>query len=228
MAASLHMVGRASHWYQSYKHSASNHTWEHFVVVVSQEIKRNTHRVKTMALLNLRQTGSMEDYMNQFDQLLYHIRLYDGSISETMLVSQFLLGLKDDLRQSVEMHLPTLVVQAATLTAILEHLNDKQKPHPKKFTSTRSDSKGSFNASELWKARQLRKYRRANNLCFKCGEKYSPSHSCATSTPTLNVMEKVAVDGGEFLPNELLDALDSPNIHLMQEEGFLSLNAMSG
>jgi hypothetical protein len=124
--------------------------------------------------------------------------------------------------------LPTLVVQAATLAAILEHLNDKQKPHPKKFTSTRSDSKGSFNALELWKARQLREYRRANNLCFKCGEKYSPSHSCATSSPTLNVMEKVAVDGGEFLPDELLDALDSPNIHLMQEEGFLSLHAMSG
>jgi ribosomal protein L32 len=101
------------------------------------------------------------------------------------------------------------------LAAILEHLNDKEKHTPKKYSSTRSDSKGSFSASELWKARQLREYRRANNLCFKCGEKYSPSHSCATSAPTLNVMEKVAVDGGEFLPDDLLDALDSPNIHLM-------------
>jgi hypothetical protein len=35
-----------------------------------------------------------------------------------MLVSQFLLGLKDDLRQSIEMHLPTSVSQASTLTAI--------------------------------------------------------------------------------------------------------------
>jgi hypothetical protein len=35
--------------------------------------------------------------------------LYDSSISETVMVAQFLLGLKDDLRQSVEMYLPISV-----------------------------------------------------------------------------------------------------------------------
>jgi hypothetical protein len=92
--ASMHLVDRASHWYQSYKHSPGSHTLEHFVVAVSQEFEVNTHRVKTMELLNLKQTSSIEDYKQQFDQLVYHIRLYDGNISDTMLVSQFLLGLK--------------------------------------------------------------------------------------------------------------------------------------
>jgi hypothetical protein len=96
--ASLHMIGCASHWFQSYIHSAGSHTWEHFVVVVSQEFEVNTHRIKTMALLNLRQACSVEDYKNKFDQLVYNIRLYDSHISETMLVSQFLLGLKEELR----------------------------------------------------------------------------------------------------------------------------------
>jgi hypothetical protein len=140
-----------------------------------------------------------------------------------MLVSQFFLDLKDELGQSVELHLPTFVAQAATLAAIPEHLNDMHKPPQKKYSSTRSDPKSSFTASELWKDRQLRENRRANNLCFKCGEKYSPSHSYAATI--LNVMEKVAVDGGEFLQ---LDALDSHSIHLMQDEGFLSLHVMSG
>jgi hypothetical protein len=36
--ASLHMVGKASHWYQSYKHSAGYHTWEHFVVAMSRSL----------------------------------------------------------------------------------------------------------------------------------------------------------------------------------------------
>jgi hypothetical protein len=67
-------------------------------VVVSQEFEVNTHHIKTMALLNLRQTCSVEDYKNKFDQLVYNIRLYDSHISETMLVSQFLLGLKEELR----------------------------------------------------------------------------------------------------------------------------------
>jgi hypothetical protein len=98
MAASLHMVGHASHRFQSYIHVAGSHTWEHFMVAVSHEFEVNTHRVKTMALLNLRQTGSVEEYKNKFDQLVYNIRLYDSHISETMLVSQFLLGLKKELR----------------------------------------------------------------------------------------------------------------------------------
>jgi hypothetical protein len=124
IAASMHMVDNASHWFQTYKHSPGVHTWEHFVVAVSQEFEVNTHRVKTMELLNLKQIGLAEDYKNQFDKLVYHILLYDKSLSETMLVPQFLLGLKDELRHSVEMHLPVSVSQAATLAAVQEHLNE--------------------------------------------------------------------------------------------------------
>jgi hypothetical protein len=79
------------------------------VLAVSQEFEVNTHRVKAMELLNLRQTSTVEEYKLQFDQLVYHILLYDHSLSETMLVSQFLLGLKEDLRHAVEMHLPDSV-----------------------------------------------------------------------------------------------------------------------
>jgi hypothetical protein len=55
----MHMVDKTSHWFQTYKHSHGVHTWEHFVVVVSQEFEVNTHRVKTMELLNLKQIGSI-------------------------------------------------------------------------------------------------------------------------------------------------------------------------
>jgi hypothetical protein len=79
------------------------------VVAVSKESEVNTHRVKTMALPNHRLIGSVEDYKQLFDQLVYHIKLYDHSISKTILTCQFLLGLKDDLRQFVEMHLPQTV-----------------------------------------------------------------------------------------------------------------------
>jgi N-acetylglucosamine-6-phosphate deacetylase len=68
--SSLHMIDRASHWFQSYKHSPGNHTWEHFVVAISQEFEVGTHHVNTMELLNLRQTGSVEEYKHQFDQLV--------------------------------------------------------------------------------------------------------------------------------------------------------------
>jgi hypothetical protein len=186
--ASLLMLDKTSHWFQTYKHSLGVHTWEHFVV--------NTHRVKTIEPLNLRQIGSVEDYKNQFDKLVYHILLYDNSISEIMRVSQFLLGLKDELRHYVEMHLPTLVSQAATLATVQEHLNEKQKPQHRRFPAPELDNKSTVSTPVLLKARQLKEYRRINNPCFKCGEKYTPTHTCITPTATLNMIVNSSADGG--------------------------------
>jgi hypothetical protein len=66
-AASLHMVDRASHWFQNYKNSAQAYSWVNFMAAVSQKFEINTHRVKTMELLNLSQTGQVEEYKLQFD-----------------------------------------------------------------------------------------------------------------------------------------------------------------
>jgi hypothetical protein len=37
------------------------------------------------------------DFKQQFEDLVYHIRLFDKSISDTFLVTQFMLGLKNGL-----------------------------------------------------------------------------------------------------------------------------------
>jgi hypothetical protein len=110
-AAFLHMIGKTSHWFQTYKLSAGNINWEAFAIAVSHEFEVNAHKMKTMKILKLRQIGSIEEYKDQFDQLVYHIMLYDNNIRETMLVSHFLLGLKAELRQST-------LSQAATLAAV--------------------------------------------------------------------------------------------------------------
>jgi hypothetical protein len=199
------MIDRAANWFQVYKHSAGVHSWEHFVISVSREFEENTHRVKTKELLHLKQSGSVLEYKQQFDQLVYHIRLYDHNISETMLVSQFLLGLREDLRTSVEMHLPKIVSQAATLAEIQDHLSGKIKHQPRKFPTHKSDNKPSFSNTEVWKARQLKEYRRVNNLCFKCGDKYTPTHTCATANATLNALDQQTFDGGGFMSEELLE-----------------------
>jgi hypothetical protein len=47
----------------------------------------NTHRDKVMELLTLKQVDSVDDYKKQFEQLVYHIKLFDKIVSETFLVS---------------------------------------------------------------------------------------------------------------------------------------------
>jgi hypothetical protein len=82
--------------------------------------------------------------------------------------------------------------------------------------------------TDLWKARQLKEYRRLHNLCFKCGEKYNPTNTCAPIASNLNVMETSAVDGGGILFEELLVALEPSQMFMMQDDCFLSLHALSG
>jgi hypothetical protein len=61
IAAALHMVDKAAHWFQSYKQSRGSYAWENFVIAMSREFELNTHHIKTMQLLSLRQTGSVSD-----------------------------------------------------------------------------------------------------------------------------------------------------------------------
>lgn len=192
-----------------------------------------------MEFLDLRQIGSVEAYRIQFEQVVYHIRLYDSSISETMLVSQFIIGLKEDVRNAVEMQLPTTIQRAATLAQVQEQLLQRRKRgwncsyscQTSSSTST-TDGKHQFSSSELWKAKQLREYHRINLLCYKCGEKYTPSHKC-TKVPTTPPAQLAAIvadidDGGGILPDSLLDAIECSSHFPSIDDAYLSLNAITG
>jgi hypothetical protein len=65
------------------------------------------------------------EYKNQFEKLVYHIRLFDKAISETLLVTQFVLGLKWEVRAGVEMQFPSSISMAAQLALKYEKLQCK-------------------------------------------------------------------------------------------------------
>jgi hypothetical protein len=67
-------------------------------------------------------------------------------------------------------------------------------------------------------------------MCFKCGDKYTPSHKCL-ETPVvqaqLAVVEHQATDGGGVLPDEVLDALEM-HYSIIEENCYLSINVVAG
>lgn len=80
------------------------------------------------------------------------------------------MGLKEELRSSVEMQLPATVQLAAMYAVVQEGLVQQQKSFKStytKYAATRNDNKQPFAPGELWKAKQLKEYRRANGLCFR-------------------------------------------------------------
>lgn len=79
---------------------------------------------------------------------------------------------------------------------------------------------------DFWKDRQLRDYRRVNGLCFKCGEKYDPTHHCGQKQVAVsNVMEHI--DDPIQLSEEVLNLMEMHDLAEAQQLS-LSLNAMAG
>ena len=52
-------------------------------------------------LLQLRQTDNMVEYMQQFEVYMYNLLALDATLSPKFFDTQFLLGLKDELRTAV-------------------------------------------------------------------------------------------------------------------------------
>ena len=100
-----------------------------------------------------------------------------------MLVPHFIDGLKDALKAAVELQMPTTVQQACLLAQVQEGILARAKPVVSSVGRQDHISKQAvtarFDKGELWKAKQLKDYRRTNGLCYRCGEKYAPGHQCA-------------------------------------------------
>jgi hypothetical protein len=66
---------------------------------------------------------------------------------------------------------------------------------------SKADTKSPFASSDMWKARQLREHRKANGLCFRCGEKFIPGHKCTEGVTAASMAQisivPLAADGGE-------------------------------
>lgn len=105
---------------------------------------------------------------------------------------------------------------------------NKQSQQWKPYQQAKQDNKKPQQQPQLWQDRQLRDYRKANGLCYSCGEKFVPGHMqvCTKRTkPQVNAL--VVNDLDRELPDEVLNELPTEDA-LQEDFGQLSLNAISG
>ncbi|WVZ53952.1 hypothetical protein U9M48_004835 [Paspalum notatum var. saurae] len=97
MAASLHMEGNAAKWFQVFKVQHRVTTWKQFVDAVTEKFGIYEYRDALNDLLDLKQTGTVEDYVAAFVDLQYQISLHNMGLDAVYFVSQFIKGLKPEL-----------------------------------------------------------------------------------------------------------------------------------
>lgn len=68
---------------------------------------------------------------------MYHLLALDSTMSPRFFVTQFLLGLRDDLRAAVRLQAPTSITRDSVLARIQEEENDVRRPRPRLVPSGR-------------------------------------------------------------------------------------------
>jgi hypothetical protein len=80
-------------------------------------------------LMQLQQIGSVSDYRQAFEDCMYHLLAVDESLSTRWFVSQFVFGLRDDIRAVVHLQGPLSIARAASLVRIQEEETASAEQH---------------------------------------------------------------------------------------------------
>ena len=86
--------------------------------MVEEEFGLDDLRSAMNDLLELKQTGTVEEYTTQFQALQFDITLHNPHYDDMFFTTHYISGLKDDIRAIVQPHMPTTVDKAALIAKI--------------------------------------------------------------------------------------------------------------
>jgi hypothetical protein len=239
--ASLYVEGHAALWLQAYRQQNPQVTWARFAQAVVEEFGPDEFEDQMHKLLKLRQLGSVTKYRVQFEVYMYQLLALDPSLSTKFFVTQFVLGLKDELRAVVRIQAPNSITRATVFARIQEEELEAVRPRHRPAPAGRPPPVAAQAAprpraapDDFARERQLRDFRRANNQCFKCGGPYSREHQCKQQGAQLLTIQ--VGEFGELLNEEavraleLLDEPSQPEQPVVQEAAccMLSAHALAG
>ena len=126
-------------------------------------------------LLQLKQVGTVVEYRLQFEKLMYQLLALDPALSPRFFITQFVLGLKSELRAFVRAQTPSSLTRATVLARIQEEELTANRPaarpvpagRPPTVTGNSRPPAITKTADDFARERQLREFRRLNKQCFQ-------------------------------------------------------------
>lgn len=130
--SSLYMEGHAALWLQAFKRRHYLLHWDDFVAAVLDEFGQDEYDGQMNRLMQLKQSGSVTEHRSSFESCMYNLIALEPSPSTKWFVSQFVFGLRDDIRCAVRLQAPSSVTHAASLARIQEEELDHHRPRTRK------------------------------------------------------------------------------------------------
>ncbi|XP_061366875.1 uncharacterized protein LOC133310005 [Gastrolobium bilobum] len=114
--AGLKMEGQAAPWFQWMFHTGTIHQWEEFTKAVRQIFGVSAFVDLRGSLSKLSQTGSLCDYVKEYEILLNQV----PGFTDDVLMSFFISGLHPDLRGAIQLQWPKSLHNAMQLAYALD------------------------------------------------------------------------------------------------------------
>ncbi|CAA0811245.1 Unknown protein, partial [Striga hermonthica] len=234
--AAYYLDGEANVWWQwltrIYHKRQQVITWDVFERELLTRFGTSDYHNYNEALTRIRQTGSLREYIREFERLACCVRDWP----EDALVGAFIGGLKFDLAAEVRLERPDTMHDAMEVARRREdhlvatrrgradtRISDTRPTGPSQLPARARPAFNTQPAGSL--VRQLSpeevKRRREKGLCFKCEEKFTPGHQCKQAF----VIEVANPDDKEVEVEE--EPPQEDEIEAFNEEPKISMHAMA-
>ncbi|KAL5823102.1 hypothetical protein ACOSQ4_021002 [Xanthoceras sorbifolium] len=120
---SFHLEGRASAWYQWMKANDLLTTWADFLQNLKFRFGSSLYEDHQGNLSKLTQKSTVAEFQTEFEDLMNKVT----GISEPLLISIFITGLRSDIRRELLLSRPTSLMEAFALARVYEAWGDETK-----------------------------------------------------------------------------------------------------
>ena len=117
-AASMHLQDNASKWWQTYKMTYPDVSWQRFSADIQIQFGSDDYRASLNDLLDLKQDTTVEEYTTKFQSLQYDVTMHGGNYDPMFFATHYVRGLREDIRAMVEPQVPTTVEKAVIIAKI--------------------------------------------------------------------------------------------------------------
>ncbi|KAL5794304.1 hypothetical protein ACOSP7_002898 [Xanthoceras sorbifolium] len=130
LITSIHFEKKAEIWFQSYYDLQEGVSWKEFKESLLTRFLDVEQEDVIGELYRLRQTGSVSDYQDRFEELQPRLMAKGYGMGERFFLESFLSGLKSEIKNQVKMFNPTDLKAAIHLARLLEAAIEPRKNRP--------------------------------------------------------------------------------------------------
>lgn len=123
----MQFEGSATHWLSSVQQKFIRSSWDEFCAAVLACFGRNQHQTLVRKMYRLRQTWFVEEYINQFSELMDLWKsTYDPEPDMLHYTTCFVDGLKPTVRMVVVVQRPADLDAAYSIDVVQEEVGDSE------------------------------------------------------------------------------------------------------